>query len=107
MKNTKYKILLFALAFVFLQCGLGQKELPDTSKASELIVDSLAAEKIAVTAWFNVYGNKILQDTPYVFQQLDSKWVVSGTLGPGLKGGVPYIEISKKDGKVIRISHTK
>jgi hypothetical protein len=103
-----YNTIAFILIFSSTQCGLKKTEIPSTN---EIVlgspIDSLAAEKIAVSTWLNVYGDKILRDTPYIFQQLDTVWIVRGTLKSGLKGGVPYIEILKKNGKVLNFTHGK
>jgi hypothetical protein len=37
----------------------------------------------------------------------DTIWVVCGTLPKGRKGGVPYIEINKRDCKIFKVKHGK
>lgn len=44
---------------------------------------------------------------PYFISLKDSVWIVKGSLNPKVKGGVPLIEISMKDGKILHLEHGK
>lgn len=66
------------------------------------------AIKIAEKKWLSIYGEKIYSKKPFVatLSENGKVWYVKGTLHTQ-KGGVPYIEIRKVDGKVLKISHSK
>jgi len=64
------------------------------------------ARKIAEAIWLPIYGDDIYKDTPFVVTLKDSIWVVRGTLHSTF-GGVPYIEIRKKDCRVLAVTHGK
>jgi NTF2 fold immunity protein len=104
-------IFLLLLSCCFFQCNPEQKKpLRSEEKKSILkpdyVPDEITAQRIAVAIWLPLYKEKIMLDTPYICHSLDSTWVVQGTLHSG-KGGVPYIEILKKDGRVLNVTHTK
>jgi len=63
---------------------------------------------IAVAVWNPIYGEeKIKKEKPYSAMLSNGIWFVSGSLPEGYLGGVAEIEILKKNGKVIRLSHGK
>jgi NTF2 fold immunity protein len=66
------------------------------------------AIKIAVAAWEPIYGElTIALEQPFRAELDGEVWTVTGTLhgGPEVKGGVALAQISKKDGRIIRITH--
>jgi hypothetical protein len=72
------------------------------------VKNELAAIKIAVINWLPVYGKKIFRAKPFKSRLVgDSVWIVSGSLRHDIEGGVPYAEIKKSNGKVLKITHTK
>lgn len=86
------------------------------------VPDSNADKKIAEEKWLAVYGKMVLDEKPYLVYLIgDSVWAVSGTLHPPSKidtingqviyhvtfGGSAYIEIRKKDCKVLKVIHYK
>ena len=61
---------------------------------------------VAVAIWAPIYGrDKIEQQKPYRAQLRSEVWTVEGSLPPGHIGGVAVIEISRRDGRVLRVSH--
>jgi hypothetical protein len=55
-----------------------------------------------------IYGeDSIDKQKPFKILLKNNIWIVTGTLPKGLMGGVAIIEISKKDAKVLRVSHGK
>lgn len=71
------------------------------------VPDSTTAIKIAEAIWLPIYGEGIYKKKPFVARLKDGKvWIVEGTLLEG-KGGVPYIEIQKKDCRVLKVLHGK
>ena len=73
------------------------------------VPDAQAAVRIAVSVWSSLYGEYIPQQKPPIKVTLknDSIWIVMGTLLPNHEGGTPYIEISKRNGIIYKVSHQK
>lgn len=72
------------------------------------VPDDSTAIKIAEAIWFPIYGETIYEERPFkAMLNEDDVWIVEGTLPEGFKGGVPYIEIRKRDCKILRVSHGK
>ncbi len=74
------------------------------------VPDEMTALKIAEAVLIPIYGEKtIMKEKPLKAELKDSVWAVEGTLncpeGRTCKGGVAVVEISKDDGKILRVSH--
>lgn len=65
------------------------------------------AKKIAEAIWLPIYGENIYQQKPFIATLDNGIWVVEGSLPEGMKGGVAYIEIQKKDCKILKVTHGK
>jgi hypothetical protein len=64
------------------------------------------AIKIAVAVWEPIYGTEhIASKKPYQARLTNGLWIVEGSLPEGVVGGVPEAEISKEDGRILRVSH--
>lgn len=62
------------------------------------------AAKIAETVWVSVYGERIYSQKPYCVNLIkDSIWVVNGSVPGGGYGENAYIEIRKKDGRILKV----
>jgi hypothetical protein len=70
------------------------------------VVNEETAIKIAEAVWLPVYGYKIYSEQPFKAQLANDVWTVKGTLKTSL-GGVLYIEISKKDCRILEMYHGK
>jgi hypothetical protein len=65
------------------------------------------AIKIAEAIWLPIYGENVLKEKPYRAELKEGKiWIVAGTLHEEY-GGVAYAEISKKNGCILKVYHTK
>ena len=72
------------------------------------VPDPTTAVRIAEAIWLSVYGKAIYERKPFKAELLgDTLWIVAGSRPDNMLGGVPYIEIQKKDGKVLGIGHGK
>lgn len=79
----------------------------DMNQNKDFVPDEATAIKIAEAIWLPIYGDKIYNDKPFVAKLSNQKvWIVEGTLHEA-KGGVPHIEIQKKDCKIIKVYHEK
>ena len=76
------------------------------------VPDKETAISIAVAVWTPIYGKeKIAKQKPYKAKLINDIWIVNGSLkqkkGFITLGGVAIAEISKCDGKIIRVYHSK
>ena len=72
------------------------------------VPDEKTAIAIAIAVWSPIYGEKHIQEEkPFHATIQDGVWFVHGSLPKGFVGGVAEAEISKDDGRILRISHGK
>jgi hypothetical protein len=72
------------------------------------VPDAGTATRIAVAVWEPIYGEaKIQGEKPFHASLKEGVWTVTGSLPMGMLGGAALAEISKKDGRVLRVSHGK
>ena len=65
------------------------------------------ATEIAEIILKKLYGNEeIEKQKPFSINIENDIWIIEGSLEKGSEGGVAYIEISKKNGKVLKVTHT-
>jgi hypothetical protein len=70
------------------------------------VPDSATAVAIAVAIWTPIYGaREISAERPYVAHLRGDVWTVTGTLPRKVPGGVAVAEISKRDARILRVSH--
>lgn len=83
------------------------------------VPDSVTAIKIAEAVWMPIYGITIYRSRPFIAKLSKDKkvWTVTGTFNRSepdtvkgdtviiSKGGVPYVEISKQDCRILRLYH--
>jgi hypothetical protein len=79
--------------------------------ADGIVPNKEVAVKVAETILTQIYGQKVVEERPFVAILKDEIWIVDGTFhcasGNSCMGGVAHIEISKKDGRVINVTHGK
>jgi hypothetical protein len=72
------------------------------------VPDEKTAIRIAVAVWIPIYGEKqIEKEKPYQAKLDKGVWTVEGSLPEGMAGGVAIAEITKDDGRILRVSHGK
>jgi hypothetical protein len=72
------------------------------------VPDAATAIKIAVAVWEPIYGRKQIQgQKPFRATLRDGVWTITGSLPPNVAGGVAEADISKRDGRVLRMIHGK
>ena len=69
-------------------------------------LDKGSAVKIAEALLCHIYGDKVLQQKPWIVKETKETFIIKGTLHSKL-GGVAKIEISKKTGSVLNYIHGK
>jgi len=73
---------------------------------SGMVPTADVAIKIADAVLVGAYGEKIIKsERPLVATLKDGVWIVGGTLPKGMMGGVAYIYLAKKTGRVVRLFH--
>ena len=73
-----------------------------------MVPDAPTAVAIAIAVWNPVYGEKeIASERPYSAVLRRGEWTVTRRMSDSWVGGAPTAVISKKDGRVIKIYHTK
>jgi hypothetical protein len=78
----------------------------NVKSAEGYVPDEATAIKIAVAVWEPIYGaNHIAGEKPYHAALHDGVWTVTGSLPKQMLGGVAIAEISKQDGRILRVSH--
>jgi len=105
-KITIFSGLIFLLGMVWFCDILAQEHsyVPDEG----FVPDQTTAAILAETILKPIYGEEnIDRQKPFKVILRNNIWVITGTLPEGLMGGVAIIELSKKDAKVIRVSHGK
>ncbi len=72
------------------------------------VSDKETAIAIAVAVWNPIYGKqKIESEKPYHANLKNGVWTVTGSLPKGAHGGTAVAEISKDDGRILRVIHGK
>lgn len=74
------------------------------------VPDEATAKGIAEAVWIPVYGKELIErEKPFEAVLKEGVWTVTGTLpcpeGERCLGGVAEIDISKDDGRVLRVIH--
>ncbi len=78
------------------------------TKEKDLVPNRNTALEIAKAIWVPIYGEEVLSKLPFNVKLKDSSiWIVTGTLPKGMKGGIPYIEISMSDCSILKVGHGK
>ena len=96
------------LALIPLFAFGGEAEKHNFTPKEGYVPNAATAIKIAVAVWEPIYGvEKIAGEKPYKASLVGDVWVVQGSLPKGWLGGVAIAEISKSDGKILRVSHGK
>ena len=112
MRNSIFLVLVFVVLMLTNACNgikINKKELNDNNVSTiNYVPDKATAIKIAEAVWLPIYGEKIYSQKPYMVSlKDDSIWIVIGTLAENKRGGVAYIEIQKKDCKILKVTHGK
>lgn len=104
MKNYIY-ILIFT---VFINnTALAESPKHSYIPKNGYVPDKQTAIKIAEAIWLPIYGEGIYNKKPFVAKLQGEVWIVHGSLPSQMIGGVPVIELSKKTGEILRVSHGK
>lgn len=100
---------MFSFFLVLIYSCKQEVENQETWRVSDgYVPDSATAVKISEVIFVRIYGDKVLESKPFSAKLKEGNiWIVEGTLAKNIDGGVPYAEIQKNDGKILKISHGK
>ena len=97
---------VYVILFLLLTQSTAQDHMILPKKG--LVPDEKTAITIAVAIWIPIFGEKqIASQKPYVAILKNGKWIVTGTLSQGMRGGTATAIISQMDGRVTQIGHSK
>jgi hypothetical protein len=71
------------------------------------VPDAATASRIAEAVWIPIYGEKLIaSEKPFKVSLHGDVWTVTGKdLPSGWEGGVAEADISKRDGRILRVIH--
>ncbi len=70
------------------------------------VPDSATATRIARAVLTGIYGLEVVKGQEPLRARLENEqWTVDGTLAANRVGGVGIVVLSKRDGRIIRVSH--
>lgn len=107
----KKPILYFTIILFFTSLLFAETEKHSYKPKDGYVPDQQTAIKIAEAVLIPIYGEEAINgEKPLNAELKDGIWIVTGTLncpggGHNCLGGVAVIEISKDDGKILRVSH--
>ena len=105
--KTRHAVFSLLWAVSIVTASVAGEPKHSVNPKGGLVPNAETAIKIAEAVWLPIYGGAVLKKKPFVARLVNDVWVVEGTLPTESVGGVPLAEISKKDGKVLRVSHGK
>lgn len=102
-----YRILV--LAVLVQISSISMADVHSVHPKDGYVPNAETAIKIAEAVWIPIYGQDVLTKKPFVAKFANDRWIVEGTFSKSgaAVGGVPIIEISKKSGEILRVSHGK
>lgn len=114
MKRTNIGLIVLLLTVTIILLGNKKQILCNNRKYFKedntriYVPDEKTAIAIAEAVLLPILGDKIARSRPFVATLDNAKliWTVEGTLN-AVKGGVPHIEIQRKDGKILGYYHSK
>lgn len=103
--------LLFTILVLFLCTSVVSAQnssLHNVKPSTGYVPNQETAIRIAIAIWEPIYGREqIEKQRPFHAQLIDEVWHVEGSIKADSLGGVAMAEISKKDGKILLVSHGK
>ncbi len=84
-----------------------QVQIENYKPSEGYVPNAQTAIKIAEAVWLPIYGKRIYDEKPFYTNLENGIWTVKGSLPKGHIGGAAEIDISKKDGKILRVMHSK
>jgi len=113
--KSKHLTLILLISVSIITSGALQRKPPVDNRRNQIgyipidgfVPDEATALKIAEAVWLPIYGKKIYNKKPFKARLENGVWYIEGSLPSSAQGGVPYIEIQKKDGNILKVMHGK
>lgn len=108
--HGKYALMaLIGIATWGVSAVTAQERKPSYMPKEGYVPDAKTAMRIAVAVWSPIYGEKKIQnEKPFRARLRRGVWTVTGSLPKGWDhGGVAEADISKRDGRILRVIHGK
>ena len=101
--------LVLTVLMIAVPCFAGESEKHSFIPKDGFVPDEITAIRIAEAVWIPIYGEEqINSEKPFKAILKNGIWTIEGSLREGFtKGGVAVAEITKTDGRIIRVSHAK
>ena len=105
-KNYRRVLILIGSCFLLVTVALSQRH--SVQPEEGLVPNERTAIRVAEAVWEPIYGLGDLKAHQPTKAMLDGDiWFVRGSMPTRSKGGVAIAEISRIDGRILRISHGK
>jgi hypothetical protein len=99
---------VIVLTFSFVALFAADEGKHNYKPGTSYVPDAATAIKIAIAVWEPIYGAAhIAGERPYHAVLRNKIWTVEGSMPKNILGGVAVAEISKDDGRILRVSHGK
>jgi len=99
-------MLLIVIAIATTGGSAISQATPSYLPPNGFVPDAATAARIAEAVWIPIYGAQIVREKPFKATLKGDVWTVTGRdLPPGTVGGVAEAEISKRDGRILRVIH--
>lgn len=110
--KTNYILVILSLSALFI-CA---QDLPKRSEqkaqgevpADGYVPDATTATSIAEAVLIPIYGKQNIQgEKPFKAVLTNGIWILTGHMKEGYVGGVAEVQISKRDGCILQVTHGK
>ena len=100
-------MLLTAIVIATTAGPVRSQSRPSYVPPNGFVPDAATAARIAEAVWIPIYGaEQIAKEKPFKTSLKGDVWTVTGKdLPAGTLGGVAEAEISKRDGRILRVIH--
>ena len=107
MKRLRSIFLIAAFSGAIAAGGAAFESSESNIPPKGFVPDAATASRIAEAVWIPIYGEKqIAAEKPFKVTLRGNVWTVTGRdLPADSAGGVAEADISKRDGRILRVSH--
>ena len=105
-RHLKITSLIIFVLFMATSCQENLYKEKNHRPESGYVANEKVAIAIATAIWNESYGKTIFNEIPFTATLKNGIWIVAGTLNES-RGGVAYMEIRQRSGKILHMSHGK
>lgn len=109
MRRLRSIVLIAAFSGAIAAGGAASESSESYIPPKGFVPDAATASRIAEAVWIPIYGEKhIAAEKPFKVTLRGNVWTVTGRdLPADSAGGVAEADISKRDGRILRVIHGK